>query len=77
MKNIKLYGPIFWMGPNYLKDTEPLRGDSLLFTTQSPGVPDTHLINFGGRKGWDNLDLEATRQIWIRAAWLEIQRFNH
>ena len=40
------------MGPNYLKDTEPLRGDSLLFTIQSPGVPGTHLINFGGRKGW-------------------------
>ena len=28
------------------KATEPLRGDSLLFTTQSPGVPCTHLINF-------------------------------
>ena len=51
MKNIKLYGPILWMGPNCFKDTEPLRGDSLLFTTQSPGVSDTHLINFGGRKG--------------------------
>ena len=51
MKNIKLYGPILWMGPNCLKDAEPLRGDSLLFTTQFPGVPGTHLINFGGKKG--------------------------
>ena len=51
MKNIKLYDPFLWMGPNCLKDIEPLRGDSLLFTTQSPGVPGTHLISFGGRKG--------------------------
>ena len=51
MTNLKLYNPTLWMGPNYLKDTEPLRGDSLLFTIQSPGVPGTHLINFGGRKG--------------------------
>ena len=26
------------------KATEPPRGDSLLFTTRSPGVPGTHLI---------------------------------
>ena len=37
------------MGCN--KATEPLRGDSLLVTTQSPGVPGTHLINFGMMKG--------------------------
>ena len=29
---------------NCLKAKEPLRGDSLLFNTQSPGVPGTHLI---------------------------------
>ena len=46
MKNIKLYGPILWMGPNCLKDTEPLRADSLLFTIQPPGDPGTHLINW-------------------------------
>ena len=63
MKNIKLYGPILWMGPNCLKDAKPLRGDSLLFTTQFPGVPGTHLLKFAGRKGWNNLNLEATRQI--------------
>ena len=36
---------------NCLKHAKPLEGDSLLFTTQSPGVPGTHLINFGGMKG--------------------------
>ena len=39
------------MGFNCLKATEPLRGDSLLSTTQSPGVPGTHLINFERMKG--------------------------
>ena len=31
------------MGFNCFKATETLRGDSLLFTTQFPGVPGTHL----------------------------------
>ena len=39
-----------WISFNYLKATEPLRGDSLLFATQSPGVPDTHLIDLGRMK---------------------------
>ena len=30
---------------NCLKAAEPLLGDSLLLTTKSPGVPDTHLID--------------------------------
>ena len=32
----KLYSPSLWMGFICLKATEPLRGDSLLFTTQPP-----------------------------------------
>ena len=51
VKNIKLCGPILWVGPNCLKDTEPLQADSLLFTIQPSGVPGTHLMNFGMRKG--------------------------
>ena len=52
MENIKLYGPFLWMEFNSQKDTEPLRGYSLLFTTLPPGgVPGTHLINFIGMKG--------------------------
>ena len=35
----------------FLKATEPLRGHSLLFTIQSPGVPGNHLINFDWMKG--------------------------
>ena len=30
---------------------QPLRGDSLLFTTKSPGSPGTHLIDPGRMKG--------------------------
>ena len=33
------------MAFNCLKATEPLQIDSLLFTTKSPGVPGTYLIN--------------------------------
>ena len=36
---------------NCLKVTEQLRGDSLLFTAQFPGVPGTNLIDFGKMKG--------------------------
>ena len=47
----KLYDPILWMWFNCLKATKPLRGDSLLFTTQPPGVRGTHLIDLGRMKG--------------------------
>ena len=40
---------------NSLKATEPLRGDSLLFTNKSPGVPGTYLNNLGRTKEWTNL----------------------
>ena len=42
-----------------VKATEPLQGDTLLFTTKSPGVPGDHLIDFGRMKG--RVDLEATQ----------------
>ena len=32
-KNLKHYGPFLWIEFNCLKAAEPLRGDSLLFTT--------------------------------------------
>ena len=35
---------------NCLKATKSLRDDSSLFTTKSPGVLDTYLINFGRMK---------------------------
>ena len=77
MKNVKLYGPFLWMRFNFLKITEPLLGDSLLFTTQFPGVPGTHLINFSRLKGWNNFDLEANQQVWIQDPGLEIQHLKH
>ena len=48
-------------GFNCLKATESLRGDSLLFTTKSPGVPGVHLIDLGMMNGW--VDLETTGQL--------------
>ena len=39
-----------WMGFNYLKAAEPLRGDSLLFTTKFPEIPGTYLIDLGRMK---------------------------
>ena len=77
MKIVKLYGPFLWMGFKFLKATESLWGDSLLFTTQSPGIPGTRLINLSGMKGWNNLDLEGTFQIWIQDPGLVIKHLNH
>ena len=61
MENLKLYSSFLWKEFKCLKATEPLRGDSLLFTTQSRGVPGNHLINFNWMKGWNVLDLEVTQ----------------
>ena len=38
-----------------LKATEPLKGGSLHFTTESPGVLDTSLICLGRMAGWFSL----------------------
>ena len=46
----KLYSSFLWVGFNCLKAAEPLRGDSLLFTSKSPGGPGTHLIDIGRMK---------------------------
>ena len=45
------------MGFNYLKATEPLQRDSLLFTIQAPEVHGTHLIDPGRMK--DCVDLRG------------------
>ena len=51
MENLKLYSSFLWKEFKCLKATEPLRGDGLLFTTQSLGVPGNNLINFNWMKG--------------------------
>ena len=61
MKNLKPYGSLLYMEFKCLKATEPLGGDNLLFTTQFPRGPGNHLINFNWMKGWNDLDLEATK----------------
>ena len=40
------------MGFSCLKATEPLWGDSVIFTTKSLERPGTHLIDLGRIKGW-------------------------
>ena len=52
---LKTLWPLFNPLLNCLKGTKPLQGDSLLFTTQSLGVPGTHLIDLGRVKDWVNL----------------------
>ena len=49
----KLYAPFIWIGFDW--GCRVLQGDSLLFTTNSPGSPGTHLIDLGRMKGWVNL----------------------
>ena len=46
----KTYDPLLWMRFNCLRAIEPLRGDSLLFTTNFPEIPGTHFINLGRMK---------------------------
>ena len=43
--------PFSWIGFNCHKATDPLQGDSLHFTPNTPGVPGTHLINLRKIKG--------------------------
>ena len=40
---------------NCLKASEPLQGDSLLFTTKFPEIPGTHLSDLGRMKGFQGL----------------------
>ena len=47
----KLYDPFLWMRFDYPKAAERLRGDSLHFTINSPGIPSTYLIELVMMKG--------------------------
>ena len=52
----KFYEPFLWMGINCFKAPEPVRGDSLLCTTISPGVSGAHLIDLGRLKTESTLE---------------------
>ena len=56
--------PFLWMGFSCLKDTDPLRENSLLFTVKSSGIPGILLVNLGRMKCW--FKLAATLQFRIR-----------
>ena len=47
---------------------KPLRGGSLLFTTNFTELPGTHFINLRRMKGW--IDLGPTEWIWTRDLWI-------
>ena len=64
------------MGFNCLSATEPLRGNSLFFTTRSPGVPGIHFIDLGRMKG-SELTLEPPSGFDAGTTELGIQRLNH
>ena len=50
-KLVKSSWSLFVDGVNFLKATEPQRGDSLLSTTKSPGVAGTQFIVLETMKG--------------------------
>ena len=63
------------MGFNCFKATEPLGGDSLLFSTEFPGIPGTYLIDLERMKSF--VDLETTQGFRIKDSGLEIQHPSH
>ena len=50
LKKTNFMAPFYGWG-SAASRLEPLRGDSLCFTTKSPEIPDTHFIDFGRMKG--------------------------
>ena len=50
-----LFGLFLLMGFNCLKATEPLQGNSLLFTTKFLKISGTHLIDIGKMQCWVDL----------------------
>ena len=54
---------------------QPLRGGSLLFTTQFPEIPGTHFIDLEGWKAELTLELPSGFEHWTPG--LGIQRLNH
>ena len=65
----RLYGPFLWMEFNYLKVTVPLQGGSLLYTTNFPEIPGTHVSDLRRMKDWVNFG--ATQWFWTQGPWIE------
>ena len=53
----------------FLKATEPLQGECLLFNTNSSGVPGAHLVDLGMMKG--RVGLGATQWFLTLNPWIE------
>ena len=58
-------------GFNCLRAAKPLRGESLHFTTNSPGDPGTHLIDLGRMKA--RVDLQPPSRFETETPELRIQ----
>ena len=59
VKLLKLYGSFSYGWDSTASMLEPLRGNSLLFTTTFPEVSGSHFAKFGRMKGW--VDLKANQ----------------
>ena len=67
LKKKNFMAPFFGWGSTVSK-LEPLRGESLLFTTKFPEISGTHFIDLGRVKGWVNLG--TTHWFWTRGLWI-------
>ena len=65
--------PFYGLGST-ASSLEPLRGDSLLFTTKSPGIPGTHFMELGRMKVWVYLGVPSGFEHGTPG--LEIQHLN-
>ena len=59
---VSLYDPFLWIRLNCLRTAQPLREDSLLLTTKTPGDPGIHLI--------DLVNFEVNQWFWTCDPWL-------
>ena len=65
------------MGFNCLKATEPLRGDSFLFTIKFPGFQEFLVLNWSSSERWKTeLTLELPSGFQSGTPALEIQRIK-
>ena len=62
---------------NCLKTTEPIQQNNLIFTTKTPGVLGTHLIDFWSMKGLKESNLEPPNDFQPQTPCFETQCPNH
>ena len=63
----ELHSPFLWLSFNCIKAAEALQGDSLVLSTNSPGILGTHLIHLKRMKGCNILGVNQWDQVSILA----------